>query len=316
MQRSRLVRIVLGVVLALAAFSFSGIATGGSSWEPIEVRSCLFQNAASAHNGRDAHLDTRATFARWARRGVTRAALAIPAPGAGPRGALISLVAFAQGGPPPFISVLTGPGNDVNNCSTGLAPAATCSTFAATNSTCSANQYGVPAFCSAAIGTALTCSSISSTGGSCSAYGFNALCSTSTGNGAGQFTCSVQGGTGTCSTLVDPGPPPVQSTGSSCTALSGQGASGSTCSVTSGTGGASCTATNTAGSSGFCSVQSTGQPADFCSVYGPPANPPNTCSLIGTGGSATCSVWPGSSGNCTVMVGPGVFLTCNAQPPP
>jgi hypothetical protein len=175
MQRLRLVRIVLGIVLALAAFSSSGIATGGSSWEPIEVRSCLFQNADSARNGRDAHLDTKETVARWTRRGVTRAAFAAPASGTRPRGALISLIAFAQAQPPAFISVLTGPGDDVNQCSTGLAPAATCSTSNAKNSSCSADASGVPTFCSAASGTALTCSTMASTGSTCSAVGNNSL---------------------------------------------------------------------------------------------------------------------------------------------
>jgi hypothetical protein len=69
MKRLRIARIMLGVVLALVAFSSSGIATGGSPWEPIEVYSCLFRDPSSSRVGRDAHLHTKATVARWTRRG-------------------------------------------------------------------------------------------------------------------------------------------------------------------------------------------------------------------------------------------------------
>ena len=311
MQRLQVAQIVLGLVLALAGFSSSGIATGGSSWDPIEVRSRLFRDPASAHDGRHVHLDTKATVARWTRRRITCAAYATPAPGTGPRAALISLVAFAQAQPPAFASVLNGGGSS-DSCSTTFAPGTQCSAQNATNATCSVDSNSIVSFCSAASGTANMCSVLSSKSSFCSALASNLLCSTSTGQGGGSFTCSVSGGTGTCSTMSP-------NTGSSCTALSGNGANGNICSVTSGTGGASCTAANTAGNSGFCSVQSTGQPPDFCSVYGVQPNPPNTCTTIGTGGTATCSVAAGSSGACTVLVKLGppiVFKVCVAQPPP
>jgi hypothetical protein len=278
MKHLRDARIVLRIVTALALFSSSGIATGGSPWEPIEASSRLFQDPSSRHVGRDVHLNTKATVARWTRRSIVRAAYTSPAPAIEPRGVLIGLVALAQGGPT-FASIANGGGSSINSCSTQSA------------SSVSAHQ----------------CSTLLSTSSSCSAAASNSLCSTSTGfGGGGSFDCSVVSGAGTCSTLSPTGLP---NTGSSCTALTGQGASASTCSVSGTTGGTSCSALNSPGNSGFCSVQSTGQPPDFCSVSGTIANPPNTCTLIGTGGSATCSVGPGSSGSCSVKVG-GVTKVC------
>jgi hypothetical protein len=306
MKHLRDARIVLRIVTALALFSSSGIATGGSPWEPIEASSRLFQDPSSRHVGRDVHLNTKATVARWTRRSIVRAAYTSPAPAIEPRGVLIGLVALAQGGPT-FASIANGGGSSINSCSTQSAPADQCSVINSTNSICSAATTDLPGYCSASSGSAPQCSTLLSTSSSCSAAASNSLCSTSTGfGGGGSFDCSVVSGAGTCSTLSPTGLP---NTGSSCTALTGQGASASTCSVSGTTGGTSCSALNSPGNSGFCSVQSTGQPPDFCSVSGTIANPPNTCTLIGTGGSATCSVGPGSSGSCSVKVG-GVTKVC------
>ncbi len=314
---------VLALFAAASSLVFlaSGmVPTPEPGWNPIEAQSAALSRAANQPATADAVLDITLAVSKWQRLKITRGAGDAPSATMEPRGAQVSLLAFASTsttrqdcfGPdnnvPVFASTIGGGGS--SDCSTTSAPAQQeCSAKdSAVGGSCSVDQESPENFCSAGDALSAECSVFNNTGGiaTCSVIdlvGTDMSCSTSGGN---DYYCSATGGSDqndgeqTCSTGELGGVGGGGQIGSECSALGGQG-DGNTCSVFGGGGatGNQCSSDDSNGGNQFCSVSTSDGNPDFCSIA---TNQTNVaCTAFGNVGQSTCSVAEGSNGACSVL---------------
>ena len=316
-------RMQFGLILSAVGFCLASPALNPTSaaepaWDPQEVKSPLFTREADLPARNVVYSDPSSTVSKWQRPKISRAVIEVPSATRGPSGVRVSLVSFNDSSVQPpgaqvkecaFASVTPPNGGYDNTCSTSNEPATECSVENTTNGgACSVDADSTNYYCSAGSGASDECSATGSTAGnaSCSTNGNDSSCSTNGASGGGDFYCSTSGGSGqTCSTGQYAGGgagkknPGQTGTGCSCV---GATSSGSVCSSykTSGASGNFCSADNARiGSDSFCSVTTTGT-SDFCSVYSN-VTAPASCTVVGIGGTSTCSVSAAGNGKCSVF---------------